>query len=91
MEPNSRAMTAGPMRLVDGRFTAGPPVPEICPMCRLDNVTILKDDEKMKVKQCDDCGGIGVITKGKSSWWYHDWQYPDAMAPRWAAEVFARA
>lgn len=61
-----------------------------CPLCGGDEVYRVADNPKMIVKQCegaDDCGALGVVSKGKSSWWYHDWRRPEDMAPRWLEQV----
>lgn len=83
----TRAMTGGPMRLIEGKWQVIPGKPMRCPKCGGDEVFHLRDTDKLRVMDCADCGAVGVITKGASSWWYHDWQYPTEMAPAWAAKV----
>lgn len=58
-----------------------------CPLCGTEYSRVA-DTPKRRVYDCGDgCGAYEVITKGKSSWWYHGAQLPEDMAPSWLESV----
>lgn len=48
-----------------------------CPLCRTDSGHMIEDTPKQRLYECRECFAVEVITKGKSSWWYHGWEHPD--------------
>ena len=52
--------------------------PRLCGFCRESEI-VESDNEKIRVYRCTaaNCDAVEVITKGKSSWWYHGWERPD--------------
>jgi ribosomal protein S27AE len=50
-----------------------------CAMCG-DPAEMTEDTAARRRYHCGGCGAVEVITKGKTSWWYHGWVRPDGLA-----------
>ena len=35
------------------------------------------DNATHRLNECEGCGADFLVTKGKTSWWYHGWEHPD--------------
>ena len=62
--------------------------PRRCGCCKQPSVFVDHDSPKSRVMVCDDCGAIEVISKGKTSWWYHAAQLPEKMAPAFLQSAY---
>lgn len=65
--------------------------PMVCGLCGKDEVFVDHDSPSSRVHVCDNCGGAKVISKGKSSWWYHDWAPLDKLPARFLERAYGKA
>jgi hypothetical protein len=73
-----RAMVAAGLNWKTKQFNTRP---KICGLCGCDEVYNDIDNSRHIVGVCDNCGAWHPITKGDGSWWYHEAQLPNQMAP----------
>ena len=48
-----------------------------CPFCGCHDAPMVYEAPRKRAYECQQCGAIGKITKGDTSWWYHGWQALD--------------
>ncbi|MFA5898329.1 MAG: hypothetical protein WC829_04370 [Hyphomicrobium sp.] len=61
--------------------------PAKCGICKAPEVYVDRDNAFRRVQSCDACGAVHVITKGDSSWWYHDWKKASDINANWARAI----
>lgn len=88
-EPGEQVMVGRGMRM-DGTWARMEPATCARPTCRAPEMFIDHDSKKHRVETCANCGGIRAISKGETSWWYHDTKLPEDMPPRFYALIYDR-
>jgi len=61
--------------------------PMKCGICKAPEVHVDRDNAHRRVMSCDACGAVHVITKGATSWWYHDWKRAADINANWARTI----